>query len=46
MTTVSIPLSDADLARLRDEAGRAAEAFRRAADYVLRKNADLYSRLA
>ena len=46
MATVSTPLSDADLARLRAEAERADEAFRKAADYVLAKNAELYRRLA
>ena len=65
MVTISIPLSDDGLARLRAEAGRAGltpeeflgreveqllarpdEAFRQVADHVLRKNADLYRRLA
>ena len=46
MATISIPLSDADLARLRAESERADKAFRKAADYVLAKNAELYRRLA
>ena len=65
MATISIPLTDDGLTRLRAEAERAgltAEeylgrqveqmlarsggAFRESADYVLRKNAELYRRLA
>ena len=65
MTTITIPLSDDNLERLRtlaDRAGvrpedlaragleewlsRPGEDFGAAADYVLRKNAELYRRLA
>ena len=65
MSTVTIPLSDAQRQRLEELARecrlapeellrvrveewmeRPADEFRRAADYVLRKNADLYHRLA
>lgn len=65
MTTITIPLSDEQLARLRVWAEQAGltpeealrqrverlldepdEQFRRAADHVLQKNAELYRRLA
>jgi predicted transcriptional regulator len=65
MTTITIPLSDDRMRRLKElaeEAGltpeemirasleewlsRPKEDFARAADYVLRKNAELYRRLA
>ena len=65
MTTVSIPLTEQQLVRLREKAqrlrttpeallaatledllNRPDEEFQQAAAYVLRKNADLYRRLA